>query len=261
VGSPRRTLVLLAVLLVGAVSAVPAAADPADEARAVAGRFLEALARGDGATVCGLLSPRTLEKLGGEARCEHAFADDSSPDAEAVGTLVRAYTAARKSAAKRHGRWVTKSFGPKALARAMERIDPELTVKLGKSARAASGQLVTTAVLDVRSTARRLVLYAESDDGSILRLSAARGRSPDLAEVGQGVPEASPPASPGPAFNVSVGSVAFVDGKAYVQALLRSTDPDEQDESYPVVVVLVPRADGGYAVDDLLFSLFGALGS
>lgn len=260
-GSPRRTLVLVAVLLVAAVAAVPAAADQADDARAVAARFLDALARGDAATFCSLLSPGTLEKFGGQAKCERALADDSSPDGEAISTLVRAYTAAKKSAAKRHGRWVTKSFGPKALARAMERIDPELTVKLGKSARAASGQLVTTAVLDVRSSERRLVLYAESDDGSILRLSAARGRDPDLAEVGQGVPEASPPASPGPAFNVTVGSVAFVDEKAYVQALLRSTDPDEQDETYPVVVVLVPKPDGGYAVDDLLFSLFGALGS
>ncbi len=257
-GSPRRPIVLLAVLLVGAMAAVPAAADPADDARAVAGRFLDALARGDGATFCGLLSPAKLEKFGGQAKCVHAFADDSSPDDEAITTLVRAYTAARKSSAKRHGHWVTKSFGPKALARDMERIDPELTVKLGKSARAASGQLVTTAVLDVRSSSRRLVLYAESDDGSILRLTAARGRSPDLAEVGQGVPEASPPAAPGPAFSVSVGSVSFVDEKAYVQALLRSTDPDEQDEAYGVVVVLVPTAGGGYAVDDLLISLFGA---
>lgn len=259
-GSPRRLLVILAVLLIGAVAALPAAADPADDARAVAGRFLDALARGDAATVCGLLSPRTLENLGGAAKCERAFAVDESPDAEALGTLIRAYTAARKSAAKRHGHWVTKSFGPKALARAMERLDPELTVKLGKSARAASGQLVTTAVLDVRSSARRLVLYAESDDGSILRLSAARNRTPDLAEVGQGVPEASPPAPAGPAFSATVGPVTFVDQKAYVQAVLRSTDPDEQDESYPVVVVLVPKPDGGYAVDDLLFSLFGALG-
>jgi hypothetical protein len=254
VGFRRLPLLASAVLMLSALVAVtPAAAGTDADARATASRFLDAMARGDAAVVCSMFSPAALARLGGEDECHAGFTDTDSADREAMSTLVRAFEAARKSADRRRAGYVTKKFTARALARDMERIDSELTVKLGRNAKAASNQLVTTAVLDVRTNARRLVLYAESDDGSILRLSVPRhGDGGSLEEVAQGVAETAP-RDTGPAFAFTVDSVAVVDATVQVRATIRITLADET-YSVGVLLVLVPGAGGSYLVDDMLVS-------
>ena len=255
-GSVRLRLAALCVVaaVAGAVAA-PVRAD-GDAAIRTASSLIDALGRQDAAVVCALFTPQAIDRLGGLERCVKAFAPSPSQlDDEATATLARAYRAAVKSAAKRKGRYVTKSFRAKALAREMERIDSELTVKLGRNANAAAGELVTTAVLDTRTSPRRLVLYVESDDGSIFRLTAASRGSVQLREVAQGIPEANPPAPEPPSFTFAVDGVRLFGDTAFVRVTLTQTEDDET-YTYGIVVELIasPGAPNGYLVADILFS-------
>lgn len=255
-GSRRRFLLVAFAVLAGAAAVPAALADPADDARATATRFADAFSRGDSKTACGLLTPAALERLGGRDVCELVFslsASFTAQDAAVMRLLRRAHEAAHKSSEKRAGQYVSKKFNLRALARDMERIDGTLTVKLGGGPRAAAGQLDTTVVIDTRSTARRLVLYAESDDGSIWRLSAPSWGEPDLEEIAQGIPEAPPE----PAFAMSIDSVTLLsDGRALARGTLKISD-DRDEGVFPMALVLVPSA-GGFLVDDLLISIFWA---
>jgi hypothetical protein len=249
----RRLLPLLGALAALAAGAAPASAAPGDEARAVAERFLTALAQRDATTACGLFTSTALDRLGGTRGCERMLAesDDSAADSAAQTTLARGFSAARRSAQKRHGMYVRKGFGLRLLARDMERIDSQLTVILGRGPRAAAGRLATTAVLDSRSSARRLVLYAESDDGSIWRLSAAATGTPRLDEVAQGVPEAQPQPR-APAFRFTVDRVSVeADGSVFVSATVDPTDPAEDSAQ---VLLLLVATDRGFLVEDLFTS-------
>ena len=254
-GSPPRRLVLVAVAALVAAALAPASARAAgtDDARATAAAFFEAVLGNDADRACSLLTPAALQRIGGAEKCKRAFAEsETALDAKAIETLARAYTAARRSAAKHHGRFLTKRFTRRALARDIERRDPQLTVRLGRGAQSAAGQLVTTAILDTRSTARRVVFYAESDDGSIFRLTAPVSGRPDLDEVGFGVPEANPePTGPRTTFAITA-AVAQPDGKVLVYATLTVTEDDET-ETYPVLLVLAPSGSG-YLVDDIFYS-------
>lgn len=254
-----RTLVAAWLALAALLCAPAASADPADDASFTTARFLDALALGDAEAICRLFSPTALQRLGGEAKCKNEFTETGYEDEEAFETLFRAAAAARKSANRRHAGYVTKRFSARALARDIERLDSELTVKLGKGPRTASGQLVTTVVLDLRSSARRVVVYAESDDGSIFRLSAPRKGPPSLDEVAQGTPEAGPPPPPTPSFRYSIDSVAFVGDLVYVHVSVLALEG--LSGAYPIMLVLVPAAGGGYLVDDLLPSAFPPVGS
>jgi hypothetical protein len=264
VGSRRRRHLLWtpALAFVALVCATPAIADPADDARATATKFLNAYALGDAATICSMFSPSALARVGGEGECREAFTETMGPDSEAVETLIRGLEAARKSANRRHAGYVTKRFKPRNLALDMERIDSQLEVKLGRRPSAAAGQLATTVVLDTRSTARRLVLYAESDDGSILRLSAPRkGREISLAEVAQGIAETGPPPPPKPSFAFTIVAVDFMaDGTVHVRASIFAADGTANVGAFPVLLVLVPAPAGGYLVDDLMASAFPPIG-
>jgi len=252
-----RRLAVLAALVVLACSPLARAAGP-DEGRSVAQKFMTALLAGDGKTACGLLSPRFLNQFGGESKCEEGFATsaESSADDQAQESLLRSYVAARTSAAKRKGFFVTKKFHLRDLADAIERIDPRIDVVLGKGPNAAAGRLVTTVVLDTRSGPSRVVFYAESDDGSIWRLSGGRGVAPQVDEVGTGVPETNaPPTPPSQAFTVD--SVApFTDGSLLVRLTLHAEE-DGQQETYGLALVLVPAGDS-YLVDDILLSVGGS---
>jgi hypothetical protein len=247
------TLLALAAAFAGSASARPATAD---EARATALTFLNALGNDQAEKVCGMFTPQALARLGGTEKCISSFTqnDSNDPDFAAVQTLARALTAARRSAAKRHGQYVTKSFTRSQLARAIERLDPELTVRLGRGPTAASGQLVTTAILDTRTTARRIVLYAESDDGSIMRLTASKHGDPSLDEAAFGIPEA-PPATPEPPdFTATIATVTIdAMGTASVWGTYTVTY-DGDTISVEVLLVLVPTA-AGYRVDDFLYSI------
>ena len=259
-GSPQRRLLRLSAALVAAgvcaaAAVATASADSTDDARATAAAFLDAYVHGDADRVCGLYSTDLLRRTGGLARCKAGFeASEDEADYEAMQSLYEAYEAAQDSAAPRGGRYITKKFGKGALAREIERMKPDLTVKLGKGPKAASGQLVTTVILDTRSTARRLVLYAESDDGSIMRLSAsARGR-PDFEEVATGVPEAPGEGLPAPELTASVtaltldsGGVAFARGSLVITHRGVSA-------TFDLLLVLVPTPDG-YRLDDLFYSI------
>lgn len=258
-GSPLRLCIFAAIVgstAVLAASAGAAAASPEADARATAVAFVDALGRSDAERVCSLFSPDALSRLGGAERCRTSMGEsEDEVDYDALESLLHAHTAARLSATKRKGLYLTKKFGPRKLARDMEQLDPELTVKLGQSAAAAKGQLVTTVVLDTRSTGRRLVLYAESDDGSIYRLSAASDRQPQFEEVGVGIPETSPKPSEPPkrTFTATIDTVTVdTTGTAFARGSFIVTEDDETYR-YGILLELVPL-NGAYFVNDLFYS-------
>jgi hypothetical protein len=244
----RTATAVLAVLTLGAFAGT-ASADNAADARSAADRFMTAIVANDGATACSLFTPRALEAFGGNDCAERLSSTDTSDsDYDAVDTLRRAYAAARKSSARRHGDFVRKGFGIKKLARDMERIDSDLTVKVGKGPLAASGQLSTTAVLDKRTTARRVVIYVEGDSGAIYRVTGTAFSDPTFSKAADGIPEAPKP--PPPPLKYSIDSVTVAaDAKAYVGTTF--IDPETSKSLGSFVLLLVP-SDRGYLVDDIL---------
>jgi hypothetical protein len=252
-----RMATALAAVLSLAGFAGTARADNAADARAVADRFMAALIAGDSKTACSLFSPRALAALGGPD-CPNRFTsgDSSDADIDALDTLVSAYKAARRSSARRHGDFVRKGFTVKQLARDMQRIDGELTVKVGKGPLAAKGQLPTTAVVDTRTTARRVVIYVEGDSGAIYRATGTAFDDPTVRKVADGSPEAPKPPSAPPTYTIDSVAVAS-DGKAVVSITV--TDPTASPPSSPFYLLLVPSARG-YLVDDILLPLISLVG-
>lgn len=252
----RLATALLAVLAVAGFAGT-ARADNTSDAKAVADSFMKALIAGDSKTACSLLSPRALAAFGGPD-CVNRFltSDTSDADLDALDSLLSAYRAARQSSARRHGDFVRKHFTVKQLARDMERIDSDLTVKVGKGPLAAKGQLATTVVLDTRTTARRVVIYVEGDSGAIYRATGTAFDDPTVRKVADGIPESPKPPPAPPTYTVD--SVAFTgDGKAVVTVTL--TDPTATPPSEPFYLLLVP-SDRGYLVDDILLPLTGLFG-
>lgn len=247
-----------AIALATAAGATAASTGSEDEAGTTARAFVDALAHNDAERVCSLFSPDALRRLGGQQRCVRSMTDsEDEEDYAAMEVLQRGYTAALLSSTKRKGQFVTKKFGPRKLARDMEHLDPELTVRLGRSSAAAKGQLVTTVVLDTRSAARRLVLYAESDDGSIIRLSATAAGRPSYEEVGTGIPETSRPSAPESStdtFNATIDSVTIdTADTAFARGTLLVSVEQDFTFRYGILIVLV-RVNGSYYVDDIFYS-------
>ena len=254
-GSPplRIAAVVVAGILAG-LAALPARADEQAATRA-ATAFLDAVGRGDADAVCAMFTPTALDRLGGAEKCRRLYGEQpDNSDFDAMRILQDALRAAEKSAVRRRGKFVTASFKVGALARDMERFDEDLTVRLGTGPRAAAGQLSTTVVLDRRTNARRVVLYAESDDGSIYRLSAAMLGRPDYEEVAQGVAEKDPGPSNEGTFAFQLGEVtAASGGRMFVAAKLMYT---EDDETYTLdALIELAAASDGYRVADLYYSL------
>jgi len=134
---PLRLIALLAAASLAGVAAAPAHADE-QGARHTAEAFLQALRMSNSTAACALLTPQALATAGGTAECEKAYGpQDESPDYEAYGHLQQALRAAEKSAVKRRGQFVNKRFTVAKLAREMEKIDEELTVKVGQGPGAA----------------------------------------------------------------------------------------------------------------------------
>jgi hypothetical protein len=252
-----RMATALAAVLSLAGFAGTARADNASDARAVADRFMGALIAGDSKTACSLFSPRALAALGGPD-CPNRFTSSDSTDADidALDTLVSAYKAARRSSARRHGDFVRKGFTVKQLARDMERLDGDLTVKVGKGPLAAKGQLATTAMVDRRTTARRVVIYVEGDSGAIYRATGTAFDDPTVQKVANGTPEAPKPPSAPPTYTIDSVAVAS-DGKAVVSITV--TDPTSSPSSAPFYLLLVPSSRG-YLVDDILLPLIALVG-
>jgi hypothetical protein len=247
----------VAAMLAVAGLAGTARADNASDARAVADRFMTALIAGDTKSMCGLLSPRAVAAFGGPG-CPNLTSDDSTgADIDALDTLTSAYKAARRSSAKRHGDFVRKGFTVKQLARDMERIDGDLTVKVGKGPLAAKGQLATTVVLDSRTSARRVVIYVEGDSGAIYRASGTAFDDPTVQKVAEGTAEAPKPPPAPPTYTIDSVAIA-PDGKAFVSITV--TDPSSSPPaSSPFYLLLVPSARG-YLVDDILLPLVALVG-
>lgn len=258
-GSPPfliRLAALLAATVCAAAASTAASATPEDDARATAVAFADALTRDDLDRVCSLFSPAALRRLGGMERCRTRETDtEDEEDYDVLETLLRAHTAARLSATKRNGQYVTKKFGVRKLARDIEQLDEELTVKIGRGPAAAKGQLDTTVVLDMRTTARRVVLYAESDDGSIFRVSGTRAGRPSYDEVGVGIPESTrpPDETQAPTLAVTIDSVTLdVSGTAYARGTYAYSFED-MSFKFGLLLVLV-RVNGSYLVDDMYYS-------
>jgi hypothetical protein len=255
--SRLRLATALAAMLSVAALAGTARADNASDARAVADRFMAALIAGDSNTACSLLSPRAVAAFGGP-ECPKRFisSDSSEADIDALDNLISAYKAARRSSARRHGDFVRKGFTVKQLARDMERIDSDLTVKVGKGPLAAKGQLATTVVLDSRTTARRVVIYVEGDSGAIYRATGTAFDDPTVSKVAQGTPEAPKPPPAPPTYTIDSVAIAS-DGKAFVSITV--TDASSPPASEPFYLLLVPSARG-YLVDDILLPLIALVG-
>jgi hypothetical protein len=252
----RLATALLAVVALAGFAGT-ARADNVSDARAVADRFMAALLAGDAKTACSLLSPRALAAFGG-SDCANRFlaSDPSDADIDALDTLTSAYKAARRSSARRHGDFVRKGFTVKQLARDMERMNPELRVRVGKGPLAAKGQLATTAVLDSRTTARRVVIYVEGDSGAIYRATGTAFDDPTVRKVADGIPEAPKPPPTPPTYTIDWVTIAS-DGKAVVGITV--TDPTSSPPSAPFYLLLVP-SDRGYLVDDILLPLVALVG-
>jgi len=130
-------------------------------------------------------------------------------------------------------------------------------VKVGKGPLAAKGQLSTTAVLDRRTSARRVVIYVEGDSGAIYRASGTAFDDPTVRKVADGTPEAPKPPSAPPTYTIDSVAVA-PDGKAYVSITV--TDPSSNPPTVPFYLLLVP-SDHGYLVDDILLPLVATIGA
>jgi hypothetical protein len=256
--SRLRVATALAAMVSVAALAGTARADNASDARAVADRFMAALIAGDSNTACSLLSPRALAAFGGpECPSRFSSSDSSDADIDALDTLTSAYKAARRSSAKRHGDFVRKGFTVKQLARDMERIDGDLTMKVGKGPLAAKGQLATTVVLDSRTSARRVVLYVEGDSGAIYRATGTAFDDPTVEKVAVGTPESPKPPPAPPTYTIDSVAVAS-DGKAFVSITLTDTS-STPPATAPFYLLLVPSARG-YLVDDILLPLIALVG-
>jgi hypothetical protein len=253
----RMATALVAAIVLGAFAGT-ARADNASDARAVADRFMAAIVAGDAKTACSLLSPRALAALGGPD-CANRFlsSDTSDEDIDALDTLTSAYRAARRSSARRHGDFVRKRFTVKQLARDMQRLDGDLTVKVGKGPLAAKGQLATTAVLDSRTTARRVVIYVEGDSGAIYRATGTAFDDPTVRKVANGTPEAPKPPPAPPTYTIDSVAVAS-DGRAVAIATLTDAT-SSPPASAPFYLLLVTSARG-YLVDDILLPLVSLVG-
>jgi hypothetical protein len=129
-------------------------------------------------------------------------------------------------------------------------------VKVGKGPLAAKGQLPTTAVVDTRTTARRVVIYVEGDSGAVYRASGTAFDDPTVRKVADGTPEAPKPPSAPPTYTIDSVAVAS-DGKAVVSITV--TDPTSSPSSSPFYLLLVP-SDRGYLVDDILLPLISLVG-
>lgn len=255
-GSLSKLWPALALACVALALPARTTAGAGDTAPNVATRFATAFINSDGATACALVTPTRLAIVGGLDSCTKALSRSAtSADIDVYDALSEAYDAARLGAGRRRGDFVRKGFGVKSLAREIERAAPDVTVKVARGPNGARGQLPTTVILDPRTSARRLVLYGESDSGTIFRLVGSAFADPKITAAAKGIPETTP--TPGPEFVVAVDSVNVSStGKTYVNVTIGLANAAPGSGTLQMVVVVVPDA-GGYLVDDALFSVLG----
>jgi hypothetical protein len=276
----RRLLAVAAVVLAVACASTAALAGPPDDARAAADRFLAALAASDATTACNLLSARALAIVGGPQKCLQDFVsvgDDtpSSPpdspisterldDGLALDVLYGVYFDARALALARGG-YVTRQVRLTRLVNELRTLNPRLRFSIGTGPSAARAKDGKHVVVDRRTSGRNLLLYAESDSGSIWRLSAHGITTVKAEKAGEGVPAnpsaqpTPPPAKPAPAQpeqppTLTVTGVAlFSDTSAHVSVVAAY-----EGKTYPLALSL-QLENGAWKVDDILVGLLALL--
>ena len=192
-GSKRVAGLLIALVLLAPAAATAASAATPEEARPVAEQFVRAFITEDAATTCSLLSARLVAQFGSVEACVQTifkpFQVDANAfyDREAHARLELAFEAARLAALDSPtGRFPTPA---KKLSLAVRSLLPLTRIVVGTGPNVVRD--TDTRVLGIdrtRSTATRVVFYAESDSGLIFRLSGTlRGKS-TISAVAQGVP-------------------------------------------------------------------------
>jgi hypothetical protein len=263
----RPVLTLLGSLVVGACAAQAALAAPIDDARAVADTFMSAAVKSDAQTACALLSDRLLAKIGGLDRCKRALTEQSDVttttfepiglgDDMAYSVLLTTFNDARAMAVGGGG-YVNRNTSLTMLVGRLRTLEPDFTFSVGSSAAAARDTPPTHVVIDRRTTAKQLMLYAESDSGTIFRLSATGTKHAHIAKVAVGVPKqpapptVQPPRPPPPTYAIS-GANGLDDGSVLVDVAL-------QYENTTIGLVLQMRLqDAAWKVDDVLVSVEGS---
>lgn len=249
----RLLLITLAALALAAAGATGATAAPEDDARAAADAFLRALDSGNAQAACGLMTGRLQAALSQGGSCVQLLTGPNpavAQDNEVAALLADGWLAA--SLARLNEPGALYPAPGRRLAAAIRSRLRGTRVIVGTGVNAARNQTPTTIVVDGRlSTKRRIVLYAESDSGTIVRLTAGLRGSPAFARAGRGVP-ATPAPDPPSTFTFdwvalvtadeAVASVTITDGTSTTRAVLR-----------------LRLESTGWKVDDLYTSFFELL--
>ena len=276
-----RLLVVLVAVVAAVCMAAAALAAPPDDARAASERFLAALSAKDVNTACGMLTARTLALVGGPQKCTEFFSDDEEErsvedEADSSAKAIRAergfqdrveeivlrevFDDARALGLAR-GAYVTKQVPLTKLLRELRTLEPMLRFSIGTRPSAARGKHRLHVVVDRKTLGRTLVLYAESDSGTIFRLTAHGFTTAKVVNAGRGIPTkvtrrpAPPPKQPEaeePVTFAVTGVTLLDDATAYV-----TVDVTYEGHAFPYVVSL--KLEGGaWKVDDLFVGIFSA---
>jgi hypothetical protein len=273
----RGVVALVASLLVAGTAAGAALADPADDARAAADRFLTALQAGDTTAVCGLVTAHTLELIGGAERCAKLLtANEDEPTSTPAPTakeedrardileqylLSRVFDEARALGLGRGG-YTSETATLATFVRQLRTLDPHIRYSIGKGAKAARGLPFMHVVVGTATSGRKLVLYAESDSGAIWELDAQGFTHSKLRKAGRGVrAPAQKPRTSAPAGGSETEAVSLsIDGVTLTDPLSATVDVTETYEEVVVPFQLKLKLENGqWLVDDLLVSAFAVL--
>jgi hypothetical protein len=250
----RRFLVTtLAALALAAAGAGAATAAPQDDAQAAADAFLRALDSGNAEATCALMTGRLQATLSQGGTCVQLLTGSDpavAQDNQAASLLVDAWLAASLSRLNEKD-----ALYPAPARRLASGIRSRLAgarVIVGAGVNAARNQTRTTVIVDGRlSTKRRIVLYVESDSGTIVRLTAGLKGNPRVARGGRGVPAPAPPDAPATFAFDWVSLVGAEEAVASVTITEGGTSSR--------VVLRLRLESTGWKVDDLYTSFFELL--
>lgn len=260
-GSKRVVGLLVVLALLAPAAATSASAVTPEDARPVAEQFVRAFITEDAPTVCSLLSARLAARFASVEACVQTLfpparaAANEFYDREALSRLELGFEAARLAALDSPtGRFPTPA---KKLSLAVRSLLPLTRVVVGAGATVVRDTDTRTLGIDrTRSTATRVVFYAESDSGVIFRLAGTLRGTSKVAAVAQGVPAEveGPGVEPLPPF--ALASRALPDGPE--AALVVVTLSVEGQTAIELPVRLVVEA-GGWKVDGMYVDLLTQL--
>ena len=249
----RFLLTVLTALALGVAGAGAATAAPQDDAQAAADAFLKALDADNAQAACALMTGRLQASLSQGATCVQLLTPANpapAQDSQEASLLIDAWLAA--SLARLNEKGALYPATARKLATGIRTRLSGVRVVVGTGVASARNQQATTVVVDGKlSTKRRIVLYAESDSGTIVRLTAGLKGNPAVARGGTGVPAPVPPDSPA---TFTFDWVTLVGAEEAVASIALT------DEGTTTRVVMRLRLEsGGWKVDDLYTSFFELL--